>query len=268
MNSISLLLAFRKRYDFILWSVFSCALSALAACSGLHPGYPGGDLVGHVGISGAEVRRQSASAGAAAEATANGAAVREGDRVATGAASSAILEYYNGGGKLQLDADSAARFRKERAAPGVCSLVDLLRGQAWIRADEGCGVELRALENVVRINGRANVVLSEERFEVTVVSGRAVLLQPRSVELRAGQTYRDGQGGQGELIDLSKTDTKARLAWLDPYAFQGWCCYGRNVMPATRSQCLPTDFSFDETTLTMQCKHKDSPFAWLRSKRS
>jgi hypothetical protein len=258
-------LFFKSAFEIILSAVYVCALSLLVACSGLHPGYPGGDLVGHLGVSGAEVKRQSA--GATAEPAPNGAAVREGDRVVTGATSSAILEYYNGGGKLQLDADSAARFRKERAAPGICSLVDLLQGQAWIRADEGCGVELRALDNLVRINGRANVVLSEERFEVTVVSGRAVLLQPRSMELRAGQSYKDGQSGQGELLDLGKPQTQARLAWLDPYAFHGWCCYGRNVMPATRSQCLPTDFSFDETTLTMQCKHKDAPFAWLRSRR-
>jgi len=253
-------------YQLMLSSVYAGVLLLSGACSGLHPGYPGGDMVGHLGVSGPDVTRQSA--GGSVAGAPNGAAVREGDRVATGAASSVILEYYNGGGKLQLDAGSAARFRKERAAPGVCSLVDLLQGQVWIRADEGCGVELRALDHVVRINGRANVALSAERFEVTVVSGRAVLLQPRDVELGAGQSYQDGVGGQGEPIALAKTDTKARLAWIDPYAFQGWCCYGRNVMPAKRSQCLPTDFSFDETTLTMQCKHKDGPFAWLGRLRS
>jgi hypothetical protein len=236
----------------------------LNACGSLHPGYPGGDLVGHLGISGAEVTRQNGDG--AAVAVRNGAAVREGDRIATGAASSAILEYYNGGGKLQLDAHSAARFRKERTAPGVCSLVDLLQGQAWIRADAGCGVELRALDYVVRINGRANVILNDDRFEIAVVSGRALLLQPRTVELAAGQSYVDSETGSGQVSALEKTDSKARLAWLDPYAFQGWCCYGRDVMPAASKQCLPPDFSFDEATLTMQCKHKDGAFSSLFGK--
>jgi hypothetical protein len=219
-----------------------------------------------LGISGADVTRQSA--GSEPLAVRNGAAVREGDRVATGAASSAIVEYYNGGGKLQLDANSAVRLRKERTAPGVCSLVELLQGQAWIRADAGCGVELRALDYVVRINGRANVVLNDDRFEVSVVSGRAALLQPRNAELAAGQTYADGEAGAAQVSALDKADSKARLAWLEPYAFQGWCCYGRDVMPAARKQCLPSDFSFDEGTLTMQCKHKESPFAWLGRLRS
>jgi ferric-dicitrate binding protein FerR (iron transport regulator) len=190
----------------------------------------------------------------------NGAAVREGDRIATGAGSSAIIEYYNGGGKLQLDADSAARFRKERTAPGVCSLVDLSLGRAWVRADEGCGVELRALDYVVRINGRANVVLNDERFEVTVTGGSAVLLQPRNAQLSAGQSYTDNEA---QVRSLDKAQSKARLAWVEPYAFQGWCCYGRTVMPAARGQCSAPNFSFDESTLTMQCKHKDNPFSFL-----
>jgi hypothetical protein len=250
----------------ILFVVSASVLALTSACGALHPGYPGGDLVGHLGIAGADVTRQRASG--PAEPVRNGAAVREGDRIATAAASSAIVEYYNGGGKLQLDANSAARFRKERTAPGVCSLVDLLQGQAWIRADAGCGVELRALDYVVRINGRANVVLNDERFEVTVTSGRAALLQPRAVQLGAGQSYTDSEAGAAQVRELEKADSKARLAWLDPYAFQGWCCYGRTVMPAARGQCLPPDFSFDENTLTMQCKHKDGPFAGLGRFRS
>ncbi len=245
----------------IQWVVCSLGLVVLTACGGLHPGYPGGDLVGHLGVSGAAITRQSATA--TAEPVRNGAAVREGDRVATGTASSAILEYYNGGGRLQLDANSAARLRKERAAPGVCSLVELLQGQAWVRADAGCGVELRALDHVVRINGRANVALSEDRFEITLISGRAELLQPHRLPLAAGQRYSDGDGAQAQVQTLAYSDAKARLAWLEPYPFQGWCCYGRNVMPAASTQCLPPDFSFDEATLTMQCKHKDGPFAWL-----
>jgi hypothetical protein len=232
----------------ILWVVYSTlALGVLAGCGSLHPGYPGGDLVGHVGVSGPNVTLNDAPA-------ANGAAVREGGRLATGTSSSAILEYYNGGGKLQLDADSAATFRKERTAPGVCSRVELTRGQAWVRADEGCGVELRALDYVLRVDGRANVVLNDERFEVTVNKGRALLSKPEQLELRAGQSYSDAAPG---ARDLEKSESQARLAWLEPYAFQGWCCFGRNVMPASRMHCLPPEFSFDEATLTMKCKHKD-----------
>jgi hypothetical protein len=199
---------------------------------------------------------------------AGGSAQREGDRIATGAAASAIVEYYNGGGKLQLDADSAARFRKERTAPGVCSLVDLARGRAWIRADAGCGVELRALDYVVRIDGRANVVLNEERFEISVLSGRAAVLQPRVLQLSGGQSFSDTETHAAPVDQLAKAEAQARIAWSDAYAFQGWCCYGRNVMPAARGQCLPSDFSFDEATLKMQCKHKDGAFTWLGRLRS
>jgi hypothetical protein len=263
--SIGLSVISRDSQEIILSGVLFTAI--LSGCGALHPGYPGGDLVGHVGVSGPVVTLQTEVMREPAVAR-NGAAVREGDRIATGAASSAIVEYYNGGGKLQLDADSAARFRKERTAPGVCSLVDLARGQAWIRADAGCGVELRALDYVVRINGRANVVLNDERFEISVISGRAALLQPRAVQLAAGQTYTDAAAHDAQVSELEKSASQARLAWLDPYAFQGWCCYGRNVMPAARGQCLPPDFSFDETTLTMQCKHKDGAFTWLGRLRS
>lgn len=160
--------------------------------------------------------------------TVNGRAVRNrtdlynGDDVATGPQSSALLEFSDGG-MVQLDENTDPRWQRSVVAPDRCSLMmSVNHGQFYAEtpAVQKCGllVDLHALETypATRFNLEAR---SSSYSRLTVLDGRVDVAGPKRVTVPASQQAELSGNRVLKTRPLSPEELQSAVAWRANYQF-------------------------------------------------
>lgn len=148
--------------------------------------------------------------------------VYNGDDVATGPASSALLEF-DDGGMVQLDENTDPSWLRSGDALGRCSLVMSLKyGQFYAEtpAAQKCGwrVELHALEplGATKFNLDAG---SAPTSRLSVLDGRVDVAGPKRVSVGASEQAEVSGARVVETRPLSPAEVTAVVAWRANYTF-------------------------------------------------
>ena len=242
-----------------LQRLYRVALLALAwvfvlfgtACAPLPGGEAGGVVIGTLRIDGPNVFLNGARAR-------DGASVREGDTVTTGAASSAFIAFSEGG-FVQLDENTDPRFsfRVETRGRQRCIHIQIDIGQVFIDKDVQCFSTPDVTGN---LGSRVNIRVSGKETIVTVLAGRALLFGEReqSVPAAGEAVWRHGrQIGSLRLLDAA--DLAATVGWRERHP--GWCCVGDRLEQRLPEQCDRQHFSFDRRQAEARCR-QSAPTGW------
>ncbi len=242
-----------------LQRLYRVALLALAwvfvlfgtACAPLPGGEAGGVVIGTLRIDGPNVFLNGARAR-------DGASVREGDTVTTGAASSAFIAFSEGG-FVQLDENTDPRFsfRVETRGRQRCIHIQIDIGQVFIDKDVQCFSTPDVTGN---LGSRVNIRVSGKETIVTVLAGRALLFGEReqSVPAAGEAVWRHGrQIGSLRLLDAA--DLAATVGWRERHP--GWCCVGDRLEQRLPEQCDRQHFSFDRRQAEASCR-QPAPTGW------
>lgn len=169
-----------------------------------------GDSIGVVRVSGPNVWLNNAPAR-------DGETVRIGSSLATGAGSSALLEFEDGG-YLQLDQNTDPIF--EWLEQSKCILIRIFKGQAYLKRERAC-VEGPNLSLV--LNSEVNIRIKKQPgglSEVTLVSGSAEIAVPAPVKLLPGQRYVASERRIASLRTLSPGELRSLIDWRRDYRFK------------------------------------------------
>ena len=226
-------------------------LLALGGCAGdvYNSHEPGpGARIGTLGVAGSNVFLNGQRAR-------GGEAIRVGDSVTTGSASSGLIEFTDGG-LFQLDQDTDPVFLVKRLQSGFCILARILRGQVFVDKQQFC-IDSPALDAIN--NSRINIRVTAQQTGITVLQGNVSTLRPQATRILAGQQYVMSLRGVGRMRQLSEAELAETLRWRNNYTFSGWCCRQQQVAPSDREQCGSGQFSFDRAGLEAQCRPRSEP---------
>lgn len=225
----------RIGYILLLVLAFGCA----------HPPYKNGrPLIGTLQTIGSYVRMNGKPAK-------NHDPVYSGDRIVTGANSSAYLHFQQGG-FVQLDENTDPEFNKIwEGAQCFILMVGQLVGISYYESDDGeCVLQFRnPTADAVRHGTRVYFKVEKDLTTViTVLEGTMVLTKPRNESIRAGWQAEISRKGEvqtrplsnSELIQIEKWRTKYRL----PRDF-----FGRIFFPRARIPPPPIQTGPRNTTL-------------------
>ncbi len=214
----------------------------LPACT-TAPRFDANHPIGMLGVAGSNVTLNTKPAS-------SGTPVYVGDRVATGPASSAIIDFTDGG-YFQLDQNTDPLFVIERLQAGICILAHLLVGQVFVEKREFCleTPDIQAINN-----SEINVQVTGNRTVLTVVRGKVLLLRPSGAPITTAQQLTASQQKQLATVRNVSSDELAELVrWRGGYRFQGWCCRDGKLSQSDRSDCATRGFSFNRQLLEKSC---------------
>jgi hypothetical protein len=226
-------------------------LLALGGCAGgvYHSREPvAGERIGTLGVAGSNVFLNGQRA-------LGGEAIRVGDTVTTGNASSGLIEFADGG-VFQLDQDTDPVFLVKRLQSGFCILARILRGQVFVDKQQFC-IDSPALDAIN--NSRINIRVTAQQTGITVLQGNVSTLRPQAARILAGQQYVMNLRGVARMRQLNDAELADTVRWRNNYTFAGWCCKQQQVYPSDREQCGGGSFSFDRAGLEAQCKPRETP---------
>ena len=173
--------------------------------------------------------------------TVNGRAVRDnteiynGDDVATGPRSSALLDFSDGG-MVQLDENTDPRWQRSLVAPNRCSLLmSFDHGQFYAEtpAVQKCGlrVEFPSLEPFPRT--RFNLQAPNRSYsQLTVLDGRVDVGGPRRVTVPAAQQAELSGNRVLKTRPLSPEELRNVVAWRANYRFPTGVSWSKILMGA------------------------------------
>lgn len=225
-------------------------LLALTGCAGgIYNKEPAlGDRIGTLGVAGSQVFLNGNRAF-------GGEAIRVGDTVTTGNASSGLIEFADGG-LFQLDQDTDPIFLVKRLQSGFCILSRILRGQVFVDKQQFC-IDSPALDAIN--NSRINIRVTAQQTGITVLQGNVNVVRPQAARILAGQQYVMNLRGVARMRQLDPAELLETVRWRNNYTFAGWCCKAQQVTPSDREQCGTGRFSFDRALLETQCRPRDPP---------
>jgi len=159
-----------------------------------------------------------------------GTAVYFGDEVATGAGSSAIVDFRQGG-FLQLDENTDPLISYWEQAR--CILIRVFGGQISVK---GSGICVEAPPLRFALNSEANLQVAPGSFVLTILQGSATLSWPaRRLLTRAQQVRLSPQGMEGRVRTLSEQDLRAVVQWREKFRFPTRRDPGLSPGPGDRS---------------------------------
>ena len=180
----------------------------------------------------------------------NGALVSEGDEVTTGANSSAIIDFTDGG-FFQLDQNTDPLFLKQRLQAGYCILVRMMSGQAYLDKPAFC-LETPTLTAIN--NSQVNIIATRQQSILTLLKGNVRITRPDTLSVRPGQQVTSTARGGISTRVLSKRALQDTTRWRSNYSFMGWCCVRNQIRKSPRQQCPAQDFSFNQQRLSTRCQ--------------
>ena len=138
----------------------------------------------------------------------NGAYIRAGDLLSTGANTSARV-MLNGGGHVQLDENTDPEFTLVRQ--GACVLVKFAHGRGLLKSVQ-C-VEAQAGPLAVVLKSLVNLQTTGEAAQVTVLEGRIEVTAPQSALVEKFQQYSVSGAGAANLVTLTPEQAQSTAAW-------------------------------------------------------
>jgi hypothetical protein len=221
-------------------------IHVLSACA-IPPTEPPKDLIGTLRISGPNVFLN----GSGAE---NGMSVYNGDNVTTGSGSSAIVVLPNGG-SVQLDENTDPIFTWERFQTGICLIVKIFRGQAWVDESEYC-VGLINSNTDLLINSKVNIKIAPSRSVITVLEGNVTIERPRKLRIQASEQVTISERGIEGVRKLTRQELRSVISWRGIYEFQGWCCTDGEVFKSRPDDCKRRRgyFGYNEIEVRRRCQ--------------
>lgn len=189
------------------WFSLSLLILSLTAggCVSL-PTEPG-DAIGTLRVSGLNVWLNN-------RAGKDGDTVRIGSSLATGAGSSALVEFRDGG-YLQLDEKTDPIF--EWLAQSKCILIRIFTGQAYLKRERAC-VEGPNISLV--LNSEANIRIGRKFAELTLLQGNADVTTPARKELLPAQQLTVTGKRVTSLRTLTPAQLQGVVAWRKKYRFK------------------------------------------------
>jgi hypothetical protein len=143
----------------------------------------------------------------------HGSSVCEGDRVVTGANSSAFITLVSGG-SIQLDEQTSSHLRRQDER----TTLRLLHGRALVDAD-GARVETDTTSTIVKNGLHAHATL--ERAAVAVVHGTADVSRPGQIALRQAEELTVSREGSVVMQDLSPEALTRLTSWRTRFFSRG-----------------------------------------------
>ena len=207
-----------------------------------------GDRIGTLGVAGSQVFLNGNRA-------LGGEAIRVGDTITTGNASSGLIEFADGG-LFQLDQNTDPIFLVKRLQSGFCILARILRGQVFVDKQQFC-IDSPALDAIN--NSRINIRVTAQQTGITVLQGSVSVERPQAARILAGQQYVMNLREVARMRQLDPAELLETVRWRNNYTFAGWCCKEQQVYPSDREQCGTGRFSFDRALLEAQCKPRETP---------
>jgi hypothetical protein len=138
----------------------------------------------------------------------NGAYIRAGDLLSTGANTSAKV-IFNAGGYVQLDENTDPEFTLVRQ--GACVLVKFAHGRGLLKSVQ-C-VEAQAGPLAVVLKSLVNLQTTGEAVQVTVLEGQIEVTAPQSALVEKFQQYSVSGAGAASLVTLTPEQAQATAAW-------------------------------------------------------
>jgi ferric-dicitrate binding protein FerR (iron transport regulator) len=192
--------------DFYL---FPAALAFLAGCAHVEPCvepciatlYTTGDAVF---LNGAKAADQSI--------------VRAGDTVSTGPASSALIEYADGG-YMQLDENTDPKFRFEPVERGArkCIYVYIEIGQVLVDKDLLC---VETPQTKLALGSQVDIKVTQRESTVAVLRGKATLTAPGQYMVPASYRAVVAKGDpKPDIRELSEIELRELTMWRGNYYF-------------------------------------------------
>lgn len=150
-------------------------------------------------------------------AAATGMPLYAGDHLATGPASSIIVDFV-GGGWMQLDENTDPLFSFKWIKQTSCIVARLFYGQVFVSRS---GVCIEGPIIVADVQSEVNIRASRERSVVTVLEGHVSVTEPKKLALGAReQVSATAAGGLQRRRNLSLKALAAIVAWRDRYDFR------------------------------------------------
>lgn len=202
------------------WAHALVALVALglAACTvKVGPREPEAREIASLGVAGGEVFVNG-------ERARNGQAIREGDEVSTGPASSAWIQLHDGG-YFQLDEETDPIYLFKRIGTAWCLLMRMVRGQAYadrkaacVETPNGSGEAASAFNVSVSPDGGST--------EIAVFEGHVTFTsEGQRREIVAGELGRFRRDAPPEVGRALLPEAQLKLVrWRERYHFDAWCC--------------------------------------------
>ena len=218
----------------------------LSGCA-IPPAEPSKNLIGTLRISGPNVFLNRTRAE-------NGMSVYNGDAVTTGSASSAIIVLPNGG-SIQLDQNTDPIFTWERFQTGICLIVKILRGQAWVDESEYC-VVLKTPDTDALTHSKVNVKVSPGRSVITVLQGNVAIERPHKLRITGSEQVTISERGIEEVRKLTRQELRSVVSWRLGYEFQGWCCTDGEAFKSDPGDCKRRGgyFDYNEVEVRRRCQ--------------
>jgi len=138
----------------------------------------------------------------------NGAYIRAGDVLSTGANTGAKV-IFNWGGYVQLDENTDPEFTLVRQ--GACVLVKFAHGRGLLKSVQ-C-VEAQAGPLAVVLKSLVNLQTTGEAAQVTVLEGQIEVTSPQSALVEKFQQYSVSGAGAVNLVTLTPEQAQATVAW-------------------------------------------------------
>lgn len=183
---------------------------AVVACVPPGPG-PGPDgQIGVLATSGSQVFVNGRLAAA-------GTAIRNGDTVSTGAASSALVNFRTGG-SLQLDENTDPSLRQFVFAARC--VIEIVAGSGDLYADtDPCDCVFRSPETEATCGSKFAASVAGGRTTIILLGGRMSIRQPVATDLRPLEMIVLTRAGIVDRRTLSKAEASDAVAWRSQYKY-------------------------------------------------
>jgi hypothetical protein len=144
---------------------------------------------------------------------ANGAYVRNGDLVSTGAKTNARIILNPPGGLIQLDENTDPEFTLIKQ--GACLLIKFAKGQGLLKNVQCVQAEAGSLQIVLK--SLVNLKTTEQETQVTVLEGQVDVTSPTGAVVGLFQQYSLTRAGETRLLQLTSEQAHATAAWAQGY---------------------------------------------------
>lgn len=174
---------------------------------GVPPNLP--SLVGTLEVSGTEVFVNGTPAR-------SGEAIYDGNKVTTGAGSSALVNL-DGGGSVQLDENTDPLFKFQLFREGWCLVINIASGQLFDDTHGGRCVEIKTPDGSGVAASRVNVQVGSAGTSWTVLQGAVRLARPAGTVVHAFERVTVSKGKIVETSRLSADELARITAWRAKY---------------------------------------------------
>jgi beta-lactam-binding protein with PASTA domain len=182
----------------------------LVACVPPRPTTPSGAEIGELRVAGDNVFLNGRRAS-------GGETIVTGDRVSTGANSSARIDFFSGG-FVQLDENTDPEWQKFVVA-GRCIIEFLMRlGRIWGETG-ACEIQAQTEKSLSLVLSTFHLYVTPERDVFTLLEGRAQLLRPLETTIAPREQLVIVPRGLAERRILPTDALRAQIAWTGRYVF-------------------------------------------------